>query len=79
MQTAHPGPSRPAATATLGEVAAALGIARSTCYELAATGRLPLPVIALGRRRVVPRAALDRLLAGEGAPTTPPAADQDAA
>ena len=52
-------------TASLTEVAARLGIARSTCYDLAAAGRLPLPVIALGRRRVVPRAALDRLLAGE--------------
>lgn len=59
MDTGH----RDRETASLTEVAARLGIARSTCYELAAAGRLPLPVIALGRRRVVPRAALDRLLA----------------
>jgi excisionase family DNA binding protein len=61
MQLGHPDRE----TVTLTEVAARLGIARSTCYELAAAGRLPLPVIALGRRRVVPRSALDRLLAGE--------------
>ena len=61
MQTAHPG----RATATIEEVAAAFGIARSTAYELAKTDRLPIPVIRLGRRMVVPRAALDRVLAGD--------------
>ncbi len=59
-------PSRPErATATIGEVAVALGIARSTAYELAKTDRLPVPILRLGRRMVVPRAALDRVLAGE--------------
>ncbi len=52
-------------TASITEVADRLGIARSTAYELAASGRLPVPVIRLGRRMVVPRVALDRLLAGE--------------
>ena len=53
------------ATATIEEVAAAFGIARSTAYELAKADRLPVPVIRLGRRMVVSRAALDRVLAGE--------------
>lgn len=61
MQTVCPGPNR--ATATLGEVAALLGIGRSTVYELAQRDALPVPVIRLGRRLVVSRAALDRLLA----------------
>jgi len=67
MQTARI--ERPApATVTIGEVAARLGIARSTAYELAAADRLPVPVIRLGRRMVVARAALDRVLDGESAP-----------
>lgn len=63
MQTATPGPDR--ATATLGEVASLLGIGRSTAYELAQRDALPIPVIRLGRRLVVSRAALDRLLAAD--------------
>lgn len=58
----NPGPSN-RETASITEVAHRFGIARSTAYELAASGRLPVPVIRLGRRMVVPRAALDRLLA----------------
>jgi len=67
MQTARA--ERPApATLTVVEVADRLGISRSTAYELAAADRLPVPVIRLGRRVVVARAALDRLLAvGVGA------------
>ena len=53
------------ATATIEEVAVAFGIARSTAYELAKSDRLPIPVIRLGRRLVVARAAMDRVLAGE--------------
>ncbi len=64
MQTAQPD----RATATIEEVAAAFGIARSTAYELAKSDRLPVPVIRLGRRLVVPRAAMDRVLAGEPRP-----------
>ena len=66
MQTATPGHER--ATATLGEVASLLGIGRSTAYELAQRDALPIPVIRLGRRLVVSRAALNRLLAGESVP-----------
>ncbi|MDP9363438.1 MAG: helix-turn-helix domain-containing protein [Chloroflexota bacterium] len=53
------------ATATIEEVAAALGIARSTAYDLAKRNALPVPVIRLGRRLVVSQAALERVLAGE--------------
>lgn len=67
METGHP--SRE--TASIGEVATRFGIARSTAYELAKADRLPVPVIRLGRRMVVPRAALDKLLGDENA--RPPA------
>ncbi len=50
-------------TLTIEETAVALGIDRSTCYELAAADRLPVPVMRLGRR-VVGRRALERALAG---------------
>jgi excisionase family DNA binding protein len=63
MKTATLGHDR--ATATLGEVAALLGIGRSTAYELAQRDALPIPVIRLGRRMVVSRAALDRLLTAD--------------
>ena len=52
-------------TLTIPEVAAALGLARSTAYELAATDRLPVPTIRAGRRLLVSRAVLERVLAGE--------------
>jgi excisionase family DNA binding protein len=64
-------------TLTIPEVAAALGLARSTAYELAATDRLPVPTIRAGRRLLVSRAALERVLAGEDAPR-PVAADRAA-
>lgn len=51
-------------TATIEEVADVFGIARSTAYMLAKENRLPVPVIRLGRRMVVSRAAVERLLAG---------------
>ena len=52
-------------TVTIPEVAKALGISRGTCYSLARRGQLPVPVIKLGgKRMVVSRRALDRLLAG---------------
>ncbi len=75
MQT--PRPDR--ATVTLGEAAALLGIGRSTAYELAQRDALPVPVIRLGRRMVVPRAALDRLLAAERDPIPTVAGDDDTA
>jgi excisionase family DNA binding protein len=50
------------------ETSSLLGISRSLGYELAAQGRIP--TVRLGRRVVVPRAALERLLAGDYEPTS---------
>lgn len=47
-------------TYTVAEAAQALGIGRATAYELARRGQLP--VIKIGRRRVVPRKALEHLV-----------------
>jgi excisionase family DNA binding protein len=55
-------------TLTVEEVAERLGIFRTLTYELAATDRLPVPVLRLGRRLLVPRAALERVLAGDSRP-----------
>ena len=57
-------------TLTIEETARLLGISRTLAYELASTDRLPVPVIRLGRRLVVSRAALERVLTGEFAPAT---------
>lgn len=53
------------ATLTIEEVAKHLGIARSTAFALAKRDALPVPVIRLGRRLVVSRDLIERLLAGE--------------
>jgi excisionase family DNA binding protein len=45
------------------EFAAAVGIPVSTAYELAKRDDLPVPVLRLGRRVKVSRAAVDALLA----------------
>ncbi len=52
-------------TLTIEEAAVRLGISRKHAYELAATDRLPVPTIRLGRRVVVSRLALGRVLASE--------------
>jgi excisionase family DNA binding protein len=45
------------------EVAAArLGLSRGKAYELARQNALPVPVIRLGRKLVIPSRALDRVL-----------------
>ena len=49
-------------TLTIQEAAARLGISRKHAYELAAADRLPVPTIRLGRRLVVSRLALERVL-----------------
>ena len=54
-------PDTPRPTLTVEEAAALLGIGRNTAYQAAANGELP--VIRIGRRLLIPRAALDRLLA----------------
>ena len=53
------------ATMTIEEVAAVFGLARSTAYDLAKEDRLPVPVIRAGRRVLVSRALVERVLAGE--------------
>jgi len=52
-------------TLTVEEAAARLGISRTLAYELARAGRLPVSVLRLGRRVVVSRMALDRVLAAD--------------
>lgn len=49
-------------TATVGEAAKRLGIGRNQAYEAVKRGEIP--VIKIGKRLLVPRAALDRLLSG---------------
>jgi excisionase family DNA binding protein len=51
-------------TLTVEEAAAVLGISRASAYE--ATHRGEIPCIRIGRRILVPRIALDRLLAAAG-------------
>jgi excisionase family DNA binding protein len=50
-------------TLTIEEAARVLGIGRNSAYEAARRGEIP--TIKVGRRLVVPRAALDRILAGD--------------
>ena len=45
-------------TVTIEEAAVLLGISRNLTYELAARDELPVPVIRLGRRILVPREPL---------------------
>ena len=54
-------------TLTIEEAARRLGIGRSLAYDLARRDELPVKVLRLGRRLVVPRPALERVLNGEGA------------
>jgi excisionase family DNA binding protein len=58
---------QPKETASVGEVADRLAISRTLAYKLAREGRLPVPVIRLRRRVVVPCRALDRLLSNDDA------------
>jgi excisionase family DNA binding protein len=50
-------------TLTVEEAAQVLGIGRNSAYEAAWRGEIP--TIKIGRRLVVPRAALDRILTGD--------------
>ena len=58
---------------TIAEAAEVLGVSRAFAYELAARGEIP--VLRLGRRRLVPRRALLEMLGegAEGAEPVPPA------
>jgi excisionase family DNA binding protein len=51
-------------TWTVTQCAELLGIGRNSAYE--AVNRGEIPVIRIGKRILVPRAALERLLAGRG-------------
>jgi excisionase family DNA binding protein len=53
-------------TVTVEEAAQQLGIGRQTAYEAARAG--DLPTIRIGRRLLVPRARLERMLGGTDAP-----------
>ncbi len=48
-------------TLSVAETAKLLGIGRNLCYERVKTGEIP--VIKIGRRLLVPRSALEKLLA----------------
>lgn len=48
-------------TLSVEEAARMLGIGRNLCYDRVKTGEIP--VIRIGRRLLVPRAALEKLLA----------------
>jgi len=54
------------ATITVEEAARLLGIGRQTAYRAVWSGQIP--AIRLGTRWVIPRAGLERLLAGDGQP-----------
>ena len=51
-------------TVTVPEAARQLGISRSFAYQAIARGDFPVPVLRIGGRVVVSRAALDRYLDG---------------
>ena len=51
-------------TITIEEAARALGVTRNSAYQAAHAGELP--VVKIGRRLLVPKAALNRLLEGSG-------------
>lgn len=61
------GPDR--LTLTVEEAAATLGISRASAYEAVRRGEIP--AIRIGRRVLVPRVALDRLLGAAGAAAPP--------
>jgi excisionase family DNA binding protein len=54
----------PRLTYSVEEVAAVLGLSRSKTYELVARGAIPV-VPLVGRRNLIARVTVDRLLAGE--------------
>ncbi len=57
--------SKKSETVSLEQCAQQLGIGRATAYKLAKKNELPVPVIRVGTRYLIPRRSLDRLLEGE--------------
>ena len=49
-------------TLTVSEAAQVLGLSRNSCYQAVETGTLPS--LRIGKRILIPRFALERLLAG---------------
>ena len=49
-------------TLTVSEAAQTLGLSRNSCYQAVETGALPS--LRIGKRILIPRFALERLLAG---------------
>jgi excisionase family DNA binding protein len=47
------------------EAADRLGVHKLSVYKAIREGTFPVPVITVGRRYVIPKAALDRLLQGD--------------
>ncbi len=64
MQDSIPNPGMERLTRTVEEAAAILGISRPSAYEAARLGEIP--TIRLGRRILVPLAALQKMLAAAG-------------
>lgn len=64
MSTQEIGQLTPRRTVTVAEAARLLGIGRASAYQAVATGAIPS--LRLGRRIVVPIAALERMLSGPG-------------
>ena len=69
-QTAQP------ATCSVPEAGQALGISRQSAYQAARTGELP--TVKIGRRLLVPRRALDRMLGIEPTDEKRPAGEPSA-
>lgn len=59
-------------TMTIPEFAQATGISKNLAYSLAREDQLPIPVIKLGRRIVLSRRAVEKLLQGDGKPGSIP-------
>ncbi len=60
-------------TFTVEEVAKMLGIGRNSAYEAVARGEIP--TIRVGKRLLVPKAALEKLLSGNQTKTIKPTND----
>ena len=58
---------QPSGTYTVAQAAERLGIGRDLAYDLVRRDEFPSAVIKLGRRVLVVKAALDRLLSGQEA------------
>ncbi len=52
-------------TLSVTDAAQMLGVSKNLAYKLVAEGNFPAPIIRLGRRIVVARAAVEKLLSGE--------------